>query len=91
LKQNSIIDSGEGIPASDKQASFGRFPQFNIENRAATGGTGLGLSIVKAIEKNQGGKIRFESQEGLGVTFHVDLPIVVDGAVETASKSGSDL
>jgi signal transduction histidine kinase len=52
--------------------------QVGSRSRAATGGTGLGLSIVKAIVENQGGKVSFESQEGLGATFHVDLPTVVD-------------
>jgi signal transduction histidine kinase len=90
LNRISIIDNGEGIPVSDQKLLFGRFMQVGSKNRAATGGTGLGLSIVKAIVENQGGKISFESQEGLGTTFHVDLPTVVDDVAAKANKSGSD-
>jgi signal transduction histidine kinase len=78
LNRISIIDNGEDIPVSDQTSLFGRFMQVGSKNRAATGGAGLGLSIVKAIVESQGGKVSFESQEGLGATFHVDLPTVVD-------------
>jgi signal transduction histidine kinase len=90
LNRISIIDNGEGIPVSDQKSIFGRFMQVGSKNRAATGGTGLGLSIVKAIVENQVGKISFESQEGVGSTFHVDLPAVVGKVAVKANKSGSD-
>jgi signal transduction histidine kinase len=74
----SVIDNGEGIPIDNQDTLFGRFVQVGAKNRAATGGTGLGLSIVQAIVKNQGGVISFESEVGVGTTFHVDLPSAAD-------------
>jgi signal transduction histidine kinase len=39
-------------------------------------GTGLGLSISKTIiEQKHGGTIDFESEPGVGTTFHIRIPI----------------
>ena len=44
--------------------------------KAVGEGTGLGLSIAKEIiEEKHGGSIAFESQQGLGTTFHVRIPV----------------
>ncbi|MBR9860531.1 hypothetical protein GYB22_07225 [bacterium] len=38
-------------------------------------GTGLGLSISYAIIEDHKGNISFESEEGVGSTFRIELPI----------------
>lgn len=70
----SIIDRGSGIPAAFKERIFGKFAQADGSDTRQKGGTGLGLSIAKEIVTRLGGSIGFESEEGRGTAFHVDLP-----------------
>ncbi|MGA1653276.1 MAG: ATP-binding protein, partial [Ilumatobacteraceae bacterium] len=51
----------------------------------ATGGTGLGLSIVRHIVLEHGGSIDVRSEEGIGSTFMVRLPRVMQQTKETVS------
>jgi nitrogen fixation/metabolism regulation signal transduction histidine kinase len=65
----SIKDSGKGIP---KQI----IPQiFTPYYTTKESGTGLGLSIVERIVNDHGGTIWFNSSEGMGTTFFIDLPV----------------
>lgn len=64
-----IRDSGPGIPKEIGEKVFS--PYFTTKSS----GTGLGLSIVERIVEDHGGSIRFESEEGLGTTFLVDIPL----------------
>jgi len=70
-----IKDTGVGIPKEDQKYIFQKF--FRSENvmRYQTQGSGLGLYITKAIVGRSGGKIGFQSQEGVGSTFWFTLPI----------------
>lgn len=65
----SFGDNGSGIPEAMKQNIF--TPNFTTKSS----GTGLGLSICKAIVENAGGAIWFETDDGIGTTFYVQLPI----------------
>jgi signal transduction histidine kinase len=51
---------------------FERF--FRAPNASHIQGTGLGLHIVAHYAKLMGGEVSFESEEGMGSTFTVDLP-----------------
>lgn len=70
-----VIDSGIGISKENQRRLFERF--FRVDT--TTGGTGLGLAIVKSIVDKLGGKIRVESQLGVGSTFTVLLPTEKSG------------
>ncbi len=71
----SVKDQGIGIPAADLDRVFERFYRVDAARSRATGGTGLGLAIVKHIAGNSGGRVSVWSQEGVGSTFTLQLPI----------------
>jgi nitrogen fixation/metabolism regulation signal transduction histidine kinase len=64
-----IRDTGRGIPSELCDKVF--MPYFTTKSS----GTGLGLSIVERIVSEHGGSLRFESEEGAGTTFFLDLPL----------------
>jgi two-component system, NtrC family, nitrogen regulation sensor histidine kinase NtrY len=66
----SIRDNGEGIPDAMKSKIF--TPNFTTK----TSGTGLGLAMCKSIIEQAQGRIWFETQEGKGTTFFIQLPII---------------
>lgn len=69
-----VQDHGTGIPESFRGSMFTRFAQADTTDTRQRGGTGLGLAIVKEIVDRHSGRISFESEEGVGTTFYVDLP-----------------
>lgn len=68
-----IQDEGIGIPIQDRQHLFESF--YRGSNTRNISGTGLGLAIVKRSVDLHGGHIALESQEGVGTTFTVTLPL----------------
>ncbi len=71
----SVADSGVGIPESQHERIFTRLFRADNVRVNDTEGNGLGLYIVKAIIENSGGRVWFESEENIGSTFHVELPV----------------
>jgi signal transduction histidine kinase len=67
-----VKDYGIGIPAAEQKNMFTRF--FRANNVTNIQGTGLGLTIVKRYLDLMKGKIWFESKEGDGTTFFVEIP-----------------
>ncbi len=68
-----VVDHGIGIPEEEQKNLFERF--FRADNVTNIQGTGLGLNIVKKYVELLGGKIEFESKEGVGSTFCVRIPL----------------
>jgi signal transduction histidine kinase len=68
-----LSDSGMGIPKDEIPRLFTEF--FRASNVKNVIGTGLGLTIVKEIVDQHGGQIQVESEEGLGTTFIIHLPL----------------
>ncbi len=72
--QVDIKDNGMGISKEDQEKIFTKFFRSEKAMQNDTTGTGLGLYIVKSYVEGWGGKVRFESEEGKGTTFHFSLP-----------------
>jgi len=70
----SVIDDGEGIPASALPTIFDRYQQVDRGPGTYTVGAGIGLALVKEIVEAHDGTIRVESTPGLGSLFEIRLP-----------------
>ncbi len=67
-----IQDTGTGIPAKDRDRIFDPF----FTTKEVGKGTGQGLAIAhNVIVGKHGGAITFETEEGVGTTFIIRLPL----------------
>jgi len=74
--QIQVSDTGKGIPADDLPRIFERFYRGErSRKREKEGGLGLGLSISYLIIKAHSGRIDVTSQESVGTTFTIWLPL----------------
>lgn len=69
----TIQDHGIGIPAADQARLYEAF--YRASNVGETPGTGLGLLLVKRCVDLHHGSILMHSEEGVGTTFTVRLPV----------------
>jgi len=69
----SVKDNGCGIPKKDQEKIFGKL--FRASNVQKIDGNGFGLYAAKGAVEALGGSIRFESSEGKGSAFYVDIPL----------------
>lgn len=71
----SVKDTGYGIPENQRDKVFQKLFRADNVRTLSTEGTGLGLYIVKQVTEKLGGKVWFESQESIGTTFSVLVPL----------------
>jgi nitrogen fixation/metabolism regulation signal transduction histidine kinase len=74
INNNTILvkikDNGTGIPLEQQSNIF--IPNFTTK----TSGTGLGLAMCKGIVEQSNGKIWFKTEENVGTTFFIELPLL---------------
>ncbi|MCX6765489.1 MAG: HAMP domain-containing sensor histidine kinase [Candidatus Moranbacteria bacterium] len=70
-----IKDNGVGIPKYQQDQVFQKFFRSDNAARYQEEGTGLGLYIAKNIIEQSGGKLWFQSEENIGSTFCLSLPL----------------
>jgi len=75
-----IVDNGVGIPEEKQLSIF--VPNFTTKSS----GTGLGLAISRNIVENVNGSITFETEEHMGTTFYVELPVQTQAQVPSESS-----
>ena len=74
LVEVAVNDTGYGISKEHQKHMFEKF--YRVSDTAGfTQGTGLGLAIAKGIIEAHGGTIQLESEQGVGSTFAITLPI----------------
>jgi PAS domain S-box-containing protein len=76
-KQKIIVkvsDEGIGIPENEKRKILDKFYRGKKALLAYPDGIGLGLFLANVILKSSKGKIWFESENGNGSTFYIELP-----------------
>jgi signal transduction histidine kinase len=74
LVEVSVSDTGVGISPEDQEAVFEEFRQVGTAAKTAEG-TGLGLALSRKFVELHGGRIRVQSQVGIGSTFTFTIPV----------------
>ena len=77
----AVADNGPGIPKERLKRIFDPF----FTTKPVGEGTGLGLSIAYGIITDMGGKVGVESEEGVGTTVIVELPVHEEKEPDTTS------
>ncbi|MBX2928583.1 MAG: response regulator [Saprospiraceae bacterium] len=73
----AVSDTGVGIASAEKERIFDRFYQSDGPARNRPNSSGIGLALTKELVRLAGGSIEVTSEESLGATFSIYLPIAV--------------
>ncbi len=76
-----VTDTGIGIEEDQREHIFEEFTRLEAGQRLEPRGTGLGLAVVRRLTSMLGGRLRVESEVGVGTSFEITLPIGEPAAV----------
>ncbi len=71
----SISDQGIGIPKKLRPYIFTKFSKATRRGTEGEESSGLGLFLAKNIIERHQGSIWYESEEGQGTNFYINLPL----------------
>lgn len=69
-----VADNGIGIPEKLQLLIFDKFTKARRRGTQGEQTVGLGMHLIRTMVEQLEGRIWFESQEGVGSTFFVELP-----------------
>lgn len=84
----TVADDGMGIPKDDLDKLGSRFFRASNAVRGEVAGTGLGLRIVQTIVLNHQGLLTLTSEEGVGTTATLLLPLADADAQSDTEQDG---
>ena len=70
-----VLDRGEGIPASEREAVFRPFHRVETSRSRKTGGSGLGLAIARQLCDARGWTIELLPRGGGGTEARLGIPV----------------
>lgn len=71
-----VADTGQGIPADEQDVVWDELSRGKRVRSVA--GSGMGLSLVRSIIARHGGSVELFSQEGVGTSVRLVLPVLGD-------------
>jgi len=83
-----VRDQGIGIAPGDRERVFERFFQVDQSSTRRYGGVGLGLYLVQELTTAMGGRVKLDSEPGMGSTFTVAFPGAAGYRVPVTSSTG---
>jgi PAS domain S-box-containing protein len=82
----TVSDTGIGIPDDKIGLVCNAFTQASVGFTRVYQGAGLGLTISKRLVDLMGGTIAIESEEGVGTTIYLSLPMFLPGQAQVDMK-----
>ncbi|MGH3703591.1 MAG: sensor histidine kinase [Agromyces sp.] len=70
-----VRDTGTGIPEAELPKIFDRFFRSEAVRQGSVHGSGLGLGIARDFVERHGGRFGIDSEEGVGTTVIITLPV----------------
>ena len=72
-----VADTGIGLTPDQQEQVFDRFSRVS-DKKSDIEGSGIGLAVTRKLVHGMGGEIGVKSRQGVGSSFWVDLPSVLD-------------